>query len=289
MPRMGHANPRTYGKILKDSKREVTHVYSETTRKFNVAHYETTGEVKYLDEEEEDMPTVDQKANAKRMKTEITSIEQFEAIGNYKDVAIKYHVAVMTAHGLMRSLRSKKSREEAGMVEKQEQVDHTPTLEDIEKFHTDVPNQELPKVEFGKTLILNSDELYECREIVSEPLSEETQIKINNRVEQLRNGRNMDEPGEEVTSVTFCKQCGDIIIHPPSIGELCGVCAVNCRDELDKAVEHLESKWTGVEKVRSIEDLWKSVESDVAILHKMTIAQAEKDFQTRLSGVFEGC
>jgi len=367
MPRMGHANPRTYGKILKDSKREVAIVYSETTRKFDVPHYEATGEVVYLDEEEKDMPTVDQMANAKKLRKEITTIEQFEAIGNYKDVAIKYHVAIMTAHGLMRSLKAKKAKEETKMIESQEPVNCSPTLEEIETFHTDVEIPELPKVEFCIPLgelkylregsaeevirverkALSSEELENLKIALSIPQGIDPQIEQ----EECLHGKPC-AACSEVLSVTFCKECGDLIVPPGNSG-LCVACSQNkeavdtplgkistktgryiCVDcgkgildgvavyaqsglcqscskalaaeekdcepgvedqiseeDFDRIMSKVELKWRAapITKAQTIEELWKRLESTTCALHKMTIEQAERDFQKRLAGVVEGC
>jgi len=86
-----------------------------TTRKFNVEHYEKTGEIEYLGEVE----TTDRQdaiQRAKDMRNELTTIEQFEAIGTYSEVAKKYEISKKTTHAHMMSLRYKKDREEKEMI-----------------------------------------------------------------------------------------------------------------------------------------------------------------------------
>lgn len=277
MPRMGHANPRTYGKILKDSKREIAYAYSETTHKFDVAHYEATGEIKYLDEEVQKVPNMEKREASQRFREEVTTIEQFEVIGSYSQVAKKYGISKSTAHNHMKSLRVKKVREEKEMLERQVR----PTMEEIETFHTDVAPQELPKVEFGVTAILPSD-----KQNVS-PVESKDAHECDCRKEDKETPYTSYQE-KEITSVTYCRECGDLIIPPGNDG-FCDA----CHSEINKQVDELEKvQWhanEGVSQVRSIEEMRKSIESDVATLHKMEIAQAERNFQSWLAGVLEGC
>ncbi|MDP4158406.1 MAG: hypothetical protein Q8911_01405, partial [Bacillota bacterium] len=66
-------------------------------------------------EEGTTVPSVSQIENCKTLKEEITTIEQFEEIGSYRDVAKKYMVSVGTTHALMMHLRYKKEREDREM------------------------------------------------------------------------------------------------------------------------------------------------------------------------------
>ena len=105
----------------------------------------------------------------------------------------------------------------------------------------------------------------------------------------------MDEPGA-VTSVTFCKQCGEIIIQPGV--DLCDdclseTCCLESQGEPEETAE-IEQQWTKPE--HSIEQLWKIVEGDLEMIHRLTISQAitqaEKDYSERLArtiGGTKGC
>lgn len=110
-------SPRSYGTKLMEPKNNQAKVESQiTTRKFNVELYDRTGELEYLDEEEKTVSKIDQNANAKHMREEVTTLDQFKSIGNTKDVAKKYGVSMQTVHGLKLSLQAKKAREEADMI-----------------------------------------------------------------------------------------------------------------------------------------------------------------------------
>lgn len=129
-------SPRSYGTKLLESKSNQEKVESPvTTRLFDVDHLERTGELKYLYEEGETVTKVDQIENAKRMREEVTTLDQFNSIGNTKDVAKKYEISMGTAHGLKLSLKAKKAREEAGKIleaQKSEKIEplHTQELKD---------------------------------------------------------------------------------------------------------------------------------------------------------------
>lgn len=276
MPWCNHANPRTYGTKLRDCKREVARVYAETTRKFDVTHYNATGELKYLDEEEKDVTAADQKAKAQRMRDEITTIEQFDEIGSYRLVAERYCVSVMTAHALMRSLRAKKLREEKEMLERQVR----PTLEEIEKFHTDLSLQELPKVEFSADVNLLSEAqkgTVEALDEVSEGVSKGWGVE-----------RGLYEPNKnesEFNSATFCKSCAcRSVIHFGK--DLCDACAAKLDEQFQAFIQ---GRGPIEVQVPTIEQMRESIKSDIAKLHKMEIAQAERNFQAWLAGVGEEC
>lgn len=81
------------------------------TKIFDVEHYEKTGKLVYFEGEQVECIS-DTAKNTAQMKSELTTIEQFEAIGNTSDVAKKYNVSVDAANGHKSSLRAKKSRAE---------------------------------------------------------------------------------------------------------------------------------------------------------------------------------
>lgn len=131
MPKKGQPSSRTYGiKLLGSKSDEAKTEFPVTSKKFDVVYYDLTGKIRYIDEEGKTMPTVDQKANAKKLREEITTLEQFEAIGSYADVARKYHVGFSSAHGLLRSLRAKKAKEE-------KELDVKVNQEAVEQNHED--------------------------------------------------------------------------------------------------------------------------------------------------------
>jgi hypothetical protein len=76
-------------------------------RRFDIERYKLTGEIEYLDEGVESMPTVVEVENAKKMREEIDTLEKFSAIGNTTQVANHCGVSAATAHGLKMSLRAK--------------------------------------------------------------------------------------------------------------------------------------------------------------------------------------
>ena len=110
---MDPVNPgkRTHGIVLKEKYDCELPDTDIVTRKFNVEVYEQTGRLEYL-EEGVKMGNIDQRANGKKLRTEVTTIEQFNAIGTYGEIAKKYKVSVAMSHALKMSLQAKKLREE---------------------------------------------------------------------------------------------------------------------------------------------------------------------------------
>jgi hypothetical protein len=84
------------------------------------------------------MPSINQIQAAMKMKAEITTLEQFQAIGGYNEVAAKYGVGVSTAHGLLQSLRLI-AKEKGDNSYKNDRVD---AMQRAEKMR-----QELPTIE----------------------------------------------------------------------------------------------------------------------------------------------
>lgn len=119
--RVANPSARTFlGTGLMDKQSDPKESTSSiTTRKFDVELYDRTGELKYL-EEGTKMPAPNATKSTKLMRSEITNIEQFEAIGSYGNVAKKYGVSKSTAHGWMRSLRAKAERE----AKEEKEMDH---------------------------------------------------------------------------------------------------------------------------------------------------------------------
>jgi len=144
-----------------------------------------------------------------------------------------------------------------------------------------------------------------------EPLSEETLNKINDRVEEVLSQNDgahkiletskptNDVPDElrdapvdtllgKISTKTgryICVDCGGEVdaVGAYAQSSLCS----SCNAELNKQAEKLDGACET--KTKTIEELWSVLEYDVAILHKMHIEQAERDFQDRLAGVVEEC
>jgi len=115
--RVANPSARTFlGSSLREPPSDPEVINTKTTtRKFNVEHYEKTGEIEYLGEAET-TERQDAIQRAKDMRNELTTIEQFEAIGTYSEVAKKYEISKKTTHAHMMSLRYKKDREEKEMI-----------------------------------------------------------------------------------------------------------------------------------------------------------------------------
>lgn len=273
------------------------------------------------------MPSVDGIENAKQMREELQTLEQFEGVGSYGQVAKKYLVSKTTAHAHLMHLRSLAKIEKGKGEEMKEPLNCLPTAEEIETFHTDAAPKELPKVEFciplGTLKYIRENAAEEVMQVEPE-ISASEMFRIT-----------MDETDPEVKTVTYCRECGDLIF-PPGKNGLCDEChcrkhdeaekaalgkispetgryiCVDCGDgvvdevgvyaqsglcnrcnvELNEHVESLENQWKASApptQIRSLEGLWKSIESDITTLHKMHIEQAEKEFKDRLRGVIEAC
>ena len=364
MPRMGHANPRTYGTKLLMPKYEDTETASPvTSRVCDVEHYELTGELKYIDEGEVVMPSVDTIENAKRMRADLKTLERFEAVGSYSDVAKKYLTSKTTSHAHLMHLRhlateqEKKVKEERQMINKaigacKPEVEETADIAPEDKTTTSDESKGTVAVDclkegkeeaensivtdyresFGEDLRIPADEpedkeLYEHVEHADEPLSEETLKKINDRVEEVLTKKNeadlvgpievhdegIDTPLGKMSAKTgryMCVDCGKGILDGVAVfaqsglckscsetlvaeEKECGPCAEDkiSAEEFDRIMSEVEFQWTAlpITKAQTIEELWKRLESTTCALHKMTIEQAERDFQKRLAGVIEGC
>ena len=327
MPRSSHANSRTYGsKLIGPRSDEATTEFPVTTRMCDIDHLNRTGEVRYIDEEEKGMPTIDQKANTKKLRADITTIEQFDAIGNYAAVAKKYHVATMTAHGLMKSLRSKKEKEEKQMINNAAKTSDTK----VEETADILPREELATSDESKGIVAvdcpKEDKEEVCGENVGEhDAVEDALTKKNESTQILEVGKtSADVPSElqdeavdtllgkmsTKTGRYICVGCGEGVLDAVGVyaqSSLCQSCSEalaaeekDCEpgvedkisaEEFDQIMSKVEFQWQAapVTKAQTIEELWIRLETTACALHKMTIEQAERDFQKRLSEVIEGC
>ena len=91
--------------------------YSEVAKKYKVSPATAHGwmmslKAKHMGIEPEQKP----KSNAQIMREEITTLEQFEAIGNYRKVAAKYGVGKTVANDLQVRLRREKEKMETQSV-----------------------------------------------------------------------------------------------------------------------------------------------------------------------------
>ena len=146
MPRINNVSPRTcMGTPLMDKQSDPKEFTSRvTTRKFDVELYEKTGELKYL-EEGTDVPAPNAIKNTDLMRAELTTIEQFQTIGSYSQVAKKYGISKSAAHAHMRHLRAKAAREEK---EEKDMFDPASNPEKIQK------DEELPVIEINNPVNL---------------------------------------------------------------------------------------------------------------------------------------
>lgn len=133
-----------------------------TTRKYDVEHYEQTGEIKYLDEEGETMPNMDARENAKKMREEITTLAQFNGFENYTTVAKKYHVSVTTAHAHMMHLRHE-AEKEAKTNGSEIVTTEIPISDENEQSQTETASEDFPEVVLEPEYNLKSeDEIEDC-------------------------------------------------------------------------------------------------------------------------------
>ena len=148
-----NSSKRTFGiKLLEPKSEQDTVGFPVTTRMCDIDLLNRTGEIKYIDEGETimDVATItEKKATAKRMREEITTIEQFEAIGTYTEVAEKYQLSTRMVHSYMMSLKYKAEREAKGA--KKVEIILEPSLEEVEEFFADT-------AEIQKNLVDNQDD-----------------------------------------------------------------------------------------------------------------------------------
>lgn len=144
---------RTYGTILTEQRANQPSEVNNNIKTYTIdpAIYKKTGKLVKVGGEEI-VPTIDQLTAGKRLKEEITTIEQLEAIGNISTVAKRYGVSTGTAHGLKMHLVAKRDgikREQSSRSKAQIMRDELSTLE---KFESAGSYREIAtKYSIGKT------------------------------------------------------------------------------------------------------------------------------------------
>lgn len=257
--RVDNPGPRTLlGPALVDRQSDPKeHTSTITTRKFDVAHYELTGEIRYLEEGETmEMPSVI--ANAKVMKSEITTIEQFEAVGNNRDVANKYGVGLSAAHGLRMSLLAKAKRE----VNESEEGIQGPSAEEVEQFFTDVEQpQGFPEMEVSE-VEMNPSETYHVP-----PTNEEPQ--------GMTEEENMTDEEWEAQYVKALHEEENIT-----------------NKELEAHVSEVEKQWEGHSEDElteaAIRMCWDNIKDYLGDIRRIEIERVDKQIKAKLQGMMEG-
>ena len=253
----GIVSPRSYGTKLLEPNNHAKVESPVTTRMYNVEHYERTGELEYLDEEGTTMQLISAVEKTKIMRAEITTIEQFEAIGNTSDVSRKYDVNKGTVQGLKISLQVKKAREEAEKSLETQEGSSADQADQADQVFLEPEAQELLEVEGEETVNVVPDETGECQ---PENIEQAALNHIGDR---------------EVASKS--EPCYLIDGDPIKLSE----------DTLGIIIDALEEHWEKPEK--DIEELWKSISTGIRTLHKMHLNRAEIEFQERLTGVIAEC
>jgi len=92
-----------HGSILLESATPST-PNTLTTRKFDKALFERTGEIKYIGKAKESIQ-MSETDSIELMKIELTTLKKFQHVGSYQIVARKYHIVnALSVHGWMRRL-----------------------------------------------------------------------------------------------------------------------------------------------------------------------------------------
>jgi len=216
----------TAGKIMRDEI--TTHeefvtcgTYSEVAKKYKVSPATAHGwmmslKAKHMGIEPEQKP----KSNAQIMREEITTLEQFEAIGNYREVAAKYGVGKTAANDLQVRLRREKEKMEHQSVK---------AIETEEDKPIEIPCQ---SVEDGIESVENESEgdcskegIEEAVMAIEEMCSSETVGDLT-KEEECQHGKPCAKCAEILNDV-FCADCGKLIMT----GNYTGLCDA-CNDEL---------------------------------------------------------
>ncbi len=159
MSKKSNPSPRTFGRKLLEPKGSTGKIkFPVTTRMCDLELFKRTGEIRYIDEEGTIMSRQSTIESAKKMRKELTTLAQFDAIGKYSDVAKHYGVHVSTAHAHLMHLRAEEKKAAKKVELEEKTMIQGPSQEEIEKFHTDVAVSELPKVELNKPVDLITDE-----------------------------------------------------------------------------------------------------------------------------------
>ena len=186
----------TAGKIMRE---EITTyedfvacgTYSEVAKKYKVSPATAHGwmmslKAKHMGIEPEQKP----KSNAQIMREEITTLEQFEAIGNYREVAAKYGVGKTAANDLRVKLRREK-----------EKMEH----QSVKAIKTEEDKPEIPRqsVEDGVESVQNESE-GDC--------SKEGEQRLESAMPETQNVTDSEFPcfgTYEDKTYTGCGKCRD--------------------------------------------------------------------------------
>ena len=219
----------TAGKIMRDelttySEYLACGTYSEVAKKYKVSPATAHGwmmslKAKHMGIEPEQKP----KSNAQIMREEITTLEQFEAIGGYREVAAKYGVGKTAANDLQVKLRREKEKMETQSEYK------VKAIETEEDKPIEIPCQ---SVEDGVESVQNESEgdcskegIEEAVMAIEEMCSSETVGDLT-KEEECQHGKPCAKCAEILNDV-FCADCGKLIMT----GNYTGLCDA-CNDEL---------------------------------------------------------
>lgn len=261
---MDLVNPgkRTHGIVLKENYDCELPDTDIVTRKFNVEVYEQTGRLEYL-EEGVKMANIDQRANGKKLRTEVTTIEQFNALGTYGEIAKKYKVSTAMAHALKMSLQAKKLREE----KEEPVIQHTtpvdaaqPTLIQIEQFHTDEPVQALPEFEMEAVYMWGPED--------PEPVGMTEEENMPDAHWEELNAINQSDHPELYEAVEKSEEISEETLKK-----------IDERTKL--LIAENEDKWL----ISGIEAQWADIEASLAEIRRMSIRRMDKEIKERLEMV----
>ena len=224
------------------------------------------------------MPNIDQLANGKQLREEVTNLDQFNAIGNTKDVAKKYGVSVGTAHGLKISLKAKKAREAVDNILDAHQGSN---MGEDYQVYLETETEELQEVELDETVNITIDESEECQ---PGNLCDSCAEAVNKNFDIIEASKtNSDQISRQLNAMGDCVKDSDPDVCAPNHSEP----SVLSNEGLERLITDLEEHWKKPKK--DIEELWESITAGIRTLHKMHLNQAEMEFQERLAGVIEEC
>ena len=221
------------------------------------------------------MPNIDQISNGKRMREEVTTIEQFEAIGSYSDVAKQYMVSSRTGHALKMSLRAKKAREVA-------EVTQVLSAEEVIPVHPEVEIKVMPEegIDRGKEATPapypgcfseSNQEKYWCNDCEYKAECLTMFKKINPEPQGMTEEENTSDTEWETKNPLYGKEL-DSVESEFSQEEL-------ENQDICAAIDYSNSP-EGM-----IEQMWCIVESDLDIIHKLYLKRAEDEFKARSARV----
>lgn len=269
-----------------------------TTRKFDTAHYELTGELKYLDGGVTVATTLECE-NAKKMKLEIDSMEKFEAIGGTRAVARKWGVSKSTAHGLKTKLlakeknimKSDESKATNNVTEEQEPTSeqhNTTTLDDCT----------IDDIECLKSCAESFDDDIKCDIIKGGDVEGETN-RVPGCFGEFDPERYwcMDCKDSKECEVTFDKIkaekvvdiCESLLCHSCEEGKC--IAENHSRKKMDdlNGIAEPEPEWSPeLATPMTKEDLWEKAKFYLGCIHDELIAQAEQEFKEKLNQILGG-